>query len=87
MEKGLNPGGFLVCKFAFKVCQSFRLRFVLASILCFGLQRVEGQPALPVRDLEAETANNDQDNESDAEADEEAELADDDVDADGEDET
>ena len=56
--------------------------------IMFGLQRVEGQPALPMRDLEAETAQNDQDDqddEEDVEADEDAEMTDEDADANGED--
>ncbi|TDL28466.1 hypothetical protein BD410DRAFT_224072 [Rickenella mellea] len=48
-EKGLNPQGYLVCKFAFK--------------------RLEGQPAIPERDLEAEANERDaqDDGTSDAE--------------------
>jgi hypothetical protein len=51
------------------------------------LQRLEGQPALPVRDLEAETANKDEDKDDDcdAEGDEEVDEDEDaDADADGE---
>lgn len=50
-------------------------------------QRIEGQPPLPVRDLEAEAANieeDDEDGESDAEGDVDVEDADEDVDAEGE---
>lgn len=50
LEKGLNPKGYLVCKFAFKV-RIFRSQ-------PYGSHRVDqrllGQPALPIRDTESD---------------------------------
>jgi E3 ubiquitin-protein ligase UHRF1 len=81
-EKGLNEGGYLVCKFAFKV------RLILATTpsclnQALSVQRLDDQPPLPVRDLaEAATRDHmDQDDESDAEGDEEADV---DADVEGE---
>jgi hypothetical protein len=87
MEKGLNPGGYLVCKFAFKVCLFSGLRFH-SCLRQTSLQRIENQPPLPVRDLEAEAATRNQvkDGESDAQNEEESdedEAENEDADADG----
>jgi hypothetical protein len=46
MEKGLNPKGFLVCKFAFKVF----LVSLMQPHLTRAVQRLPNQPALPRRD-------------------------------------
>ncbi|KAK1217637.1 hypothetical protein PQX77_019710 [Marasmius sp. AFHP31] len=53
MEKGLNPGGFKVCKFAFKVCS---LEFTVVGVILseYWMQRIPGQPPLPVRTEEDE---------------------------------
>lgn len=49
LEKGLNPKGYLVCKFAFKV-RIFRSQRPYKSHR--DNQRLLNQPALPIRDTE-----------------------------------
>jgi hypothetical protein len=48
MEKGLNDGGFLVCKFIFRVCSHAS---PIISALSFFFQRVPGQTPLQRRDV------------------------------------
>ncbi|KAJ8084039.1 hypothetical protein PM082_002806 [Marasmius tenuissimus] len=56
MEKGLNPGGFKVCKFAFKVGLP-DCKVVGVFLNEYWMQRIPGQPPLPIRteDDEEET--------------------------------
>lgn len=57
MEKGLNKGGFMVCKYALKVIKILlvpRKEGSSALTLHHISQRAPGQPPLPERDLDAE---------------------------------
>ena len=72
-EKGLNKGGFLVCKYAFVVSQlvfrSTLLVVLTVNSLSF-FQRLPGQPPIAVKNMDGDETD-ESSGESDAEGDEE----------------
>lgn len=60
MEEGLNDGGYLVCKFAFRV--SFGDFFIPSALNLF--QRVPGQAPLQIKDEEEVDDDNHSDEDS-----------------------
>ena len=80
MEKGLNPGGWLVCKFAFKVRRtSFTLE--MCADVC-ALQRVPGQAPLKLGGDEGNAGSSSEDEDAEGEDGEGDDTQDDDADAD-----
>ena len=53
METGLNPGGYLVCKFTFKVRGGGSLNRLVC--LCVAIQRLPNQPLIPTRVLDSDS--------------------------------